>query len=238
MEFTEEKVKVSQHKQWILDKAMEIDMEPLRHLHLPEDYRHQGWVYALTNPVMPGLFKIGMTTSDPEVRAKEISQGTGIPMPFEVAKAYYSENPREDEAEIHLYLDDFRVSQIREFFKCDLETLEEAASACGLDERGTSIEILADKYDVFCFDKRSGLDLDDLFQELGIEVFGDPVATAEAMIRLSTRFIKTYTLNGSSVIFDENKTKRIIQGLAQSFEAYLEEHPEERNKPGLFHLPI
>ncbi|MGK0703340.1 GIY-YIG nuclease family protein [Yokenella regensburgei] len=238
MEFSEGKVKVSQHKQWILDKAMEIDMEPLRHMDLPDGFRNQGWVYALTNPVMPGLFKIGMTTSDPGIRAKEISQGTGIPMPFEVAKAYCSDNPREDEAEIHSYLDDFRVSQNREFFKCDLETLEEAASACGLDERGSSIEILADKYDVFCFDKRRNLDLVELFDELGIEVFGDYVATAEAMIRLSTRFIKTYTLNGSSVIFHENKTKRIIQGLAQSYEAYLNEHPEERNKPGLFHMPI
>lgn len=238
MKFTDEKVKVPPHKQWILDKAIEIDMEPIRHMDLPEGYRHQGWVYALSNPVMPGLFKIGMTTSEPEVRAKEISQGTGVPLPFEVVKAYYSNNPKEDEAEIHSYLDDYRVSQNREFFKCDLETLEEAASACGFDERGTSIEILADKYDVFCFEKRNRLDLIELFQELGIEVFGDPLAAAEAMIRLSTRFVKNSTLNGTSIIFHENKTKRIIQGLAQSYEAYLQEHPEERSKPGLFPLPI
>ena len=42
-----------------------------------------GIVYLLTNPVMPGLVKIGMTTQeDIEKRMKELYT-TGVPVPFE-----------------------------------------------------------------------------------------------------------------------------------------------------------
>ncbi|WP_408876507.1 GIY-YIG nuclease family protein [Gluconobacter sphaericus] len=41
-----------------------------------------GHVYLLTNPVMPGLIKIGFTTSpDVEIRMKQI-YSTGVPLPF------------------------------------------------------------------------------------------------------------------------------------------------------------
>ena len=42
-----------------------------------------GIVYLLTNPVMPGLVKIGMTTQeDIDKRMKELYT-TGVPVPFE-----------------------------------------------------------------------------------------------------------------------------------------------------------
>lgn len=44
-------------------------------------------VYLLTNPAMPGLVKIEKTTSyDPKVRMGEL-YSTGVPVPFECAKA-------------------------------------------------------------------------------------------------------------------------------------------------------
>jgi hypothetical protein len=39
----------------------------------------QGYVYILINPSLKGLLKVGQTKKDPEERAKEISQGTGVP---------------------------------------------------------------------------------------------------------------------------------------------------------------
>ena len=40
-------------------------------------------VYALTNPAMPGIVKIGKTDRDnPRVRMKELYT-TGVPLPFE-----------------------------------------------------------------------------------------------------------------------------------------------------------
>lgn len=42
-----------------------------------------GIVYVLTNPAMPGLVKIGMTTrSDIDARMKEL-YSTGVPVPFD-----------------------------------------------------------------------------------------------------------------------------------------------------------
>lgn len=42
-----------------------------------------GIVYVLTNPAMPGLVKIGMTTRDNlDARMREL-YGTGVPVPFE-----------------------------------------------------------------------------------------------------------------------------------------------------------
>ena len=46
-----------------------------------------GIVYLLTNPVMPGLVKIGMTTQeDIDKRMKELYT-TGVPVPFECKSA-------------------------------------------------------------------------------------------------------------------------------------------------------
>lgn len=83
---------------------LSMEKEVQAHLDIPEGVRSEGWVYVLTNPYMPGIYKIGMTTNEPEFRANQISQGTGIPAPFEVSEAYFSENPKKDEQDIHEYL--------------------------------------------------------------------------------------------------------------------------------------
>ncbi|MGP8777143.1 GIY-YIG nuclease family protein [Pseudomonas aeruginosa] len=48
-----------------------------------------GFVYVLTSPAMPGLYKVGATTRSPRQRAEELSRGTGVPHEFEVA--FYAE---------------------------------------------------------------------------------------------------------------------------------------------------
>ena len=66
-----------------------------------------GIVYLLTNPVMPGLVKIGMTTQeDIDKRMKELYT-TGVPVPFE--------------CKLHKAFDPQRINQNREFFRINVE---------------------------------------------------------------------------------------------------------------------
>jgi hypothetical protein len=77
-----------------------------------------GYIYALVNPSLPGMVKIGRTDRDPKGRAKELSSATGVPTPFIVAHSIFVEDSRIAENIIHGYLENngFRVSSNREFF--------------------------------------------------------------------------------------------------------------------------
>jgi len=85
----------------------------------------QGYIYALINPSLHGLVKVGKTVKEPEVRAKEISSDTGVPTPFIVAfKVFVSDC---DSAELYLHsllqIKGFRINQHREFFNAPLEVI-------------------------------------------------------------------------------------------------------------------
>ena len=60
-----------------------------------------GFVYILENKSLPGLLKIGCTTKDPHERAKEISGGTGVTIPFQVTYLWSSRNCFEHESFVH-----------------------------------------------------------------------------------------------------------------------------------------
>ena len=81
------------------------------------DRHPSGFVYVFSNPSIPGYVKIGQTADNPFIRAKELFT-TGIPEPFIVERAFFVRDRKQAEAEIHLQLSRFRVSQNdREFFK-------------------------------------------------------------------------------------------------------------------------
>ena len=78
-----------------------------------------GIVYLLTNPVMPGLVKIGMTTrNDIEARMRELYT-TGVPVPFECQFAC-KVNPKDCakiEKALHTAFEPQRINANREFFR-------------------------------------------------------------------------------------------------------------------------
>lgn len=93
-----------------------------------------GYIYCLSNPCMPGLYKIGMTKSKnrtPDTRAKELSRHTSTPLPFKVEFAKLVKNPEFIEKLIHkkLSIVSYRINPNREFFKVDIKTVE-----CVFDE--------------------------------------------------------------------------------------------------------
>lgn len=190
MSFTISKVKAQEIRDKLVDDILHLEKQPVLTMQIPEDFRLDGWVYVLSNVAMPGIFKIGMTTSTPEVRAKEVSQGTGVPMPYAVEHAYHSNNPKEDEAAIHELLTEYRMNPNREFFMCDMEIITDAFEGHGLVERDMSVECLADKFNVIALNKKKTLNLFHLYEEMGIETFGDHLAIAEGLIRFACREVK------------------------------------------------
>lgn len=76
-----------------------------------------GFVYVLSNPAMPGIYKVGMTTRSPSQRAAELSNSTGVPAEFSIV--YYAEvaDPAAVESAVHDRLAGYRVNPCREFFR-------------------------------------------------------------------------------------------------------------------------
>lgn len=82
-----------------------------------------GIVYLLTNPVMPGLVKIGMTTQeDIDKRMRELYT-TGVPVPFECKFAckVKKNDCLKIEKALHKAFDPQRINQNREFFRINVE---------------------------------------------------------------------------------------------------------------------
>ena len=82
-----------------------------------------GIVYLLTNPVMPGLVKIGMTAQeDIDKRMKELYT-TGVPVPFEcqfACKVKTSDCSKIEKA-LHTAFAPQRINANREFFRIQVE---------------------------------------------------------------------------------------------------------------------
>lgn len=90
---------------------------------IPTQSANYGIVYVLTNPAMPGLVKIGMTTrNEIELRMKEL-YSTGVPVPFECAYACMVEvcDCNKVEKALHTAFQPNRINPQREFFKLNPE---------------------------------------------------------------------------------------------------------------------
>lgn len=85
----------------------------------PDDQPKPGYIYIMSSASVPYL-KIGQTTEDPNVRAKQLSSSTSAATPFFVA--YCRPVPQCNLAEraIHAALSAYRVSENREFFNVSL----------------------------------------------------------------------------------------------------------------------
>jgi hypothetical protein len=77
----------------------------------------RGWVYVISNPAMIGILKIGFSTKDPELRAKEFDH-TNSPHPFVVEYDVLVQSPRDLEQAVHKKL--LHVNEGKEWFRCSL----------------------------------------------------------------------------------------------------------------------
>ena len=95
------------------------------------DGDHDSWVYVLSNPSQPGILKIGYTSNTPEERARQLSNATGVALPYVVEYAYSCWNGLELEKDIHERLNEYRLTKQREFFQIDLEEAKEIIEEVG-----------------------------------------------------------------------------------------------------------
>jgi hypothetical protein len=89
------------------------------------------WIYILSNPSIPNLLKIGYTNLTPELRAKQISSSTGVATPFKIEWALKCFDGLLFEGEIHKALEDYRITNQREFFQIDLEEAKKIITLIG-----------------------------------------------------------------------------------------------------------
>lgn len=74
------------------------------------------FVYVLSNPSMPGIVKIGFTTTSPQQRIKEINSATGVIEKWNLEWSVECTEAHDLEKKTHEYLKEFRVSKNREGF--------------------------------------------------------------------------------------------------------------------------
>jgi hypothetical protein len=75
-----------------------------------------GVIYILTNSVLPGLVKIGITDNNVEDRIRSLDN-TSVPIPFECFYAAKVADPTRVERAIHEAFGDNRLRKSREFFR-------------------------------------------------------------------------------------------------------------------------
>lgn len=79
-----------------------------------------GIVYVLSNPAMPGLYKIGITGREElRQRLRELYASTAIPVPFECEYARRIDNYKQVEKALHTAFRTDRVNPDREFFRTE-----------------------------------------------------------------------------------------------------------------------
>lgn len=83
-------------------------------------------IYILTNPAIPNLIKIGMTTTNLEQRVRELSRASGVPLPFEIFYAAEVADAKYCEWLLHNAFIDKRINPKREFFSISPEQVVSA----------------------------------------------------------------------------------------------------------------
>lgn len=87
----------------------------------------EGFVYLLSNILMPGVYKIGFTAGNPEKRANEVNARYGLPAPFQVIAYWRTKDPYIVEQRIHAAL--ARYGRAGEFFEVDLQFAKDTIEA-------------------------------------------------------------------------------------------------------------
>lgn len=149
----------------------------------------EGFIYILSNESLPGVYKIGLTTRQPEQRVNELSKSTSIPTPFKLEGAWHSNDLAETESQIHKHLANERVSEQREFFKGDINYFKSVVGDFCEMERGSDEQVFHDLFKYTAIgqltsDSVSVLISRDTYNSLIDNSYGDTGLIVDGMIRM------------------------------------------------------
>jgi hypothetical protein len=111
----------------------------------------KGWddmaqiVYVFTNPVMPGILKIGKTDNEDVTKRAKALFTTGVPVPFDCVCASEVINNDDVEKALHSRFAKYRVNPKREFFWLTAKTVVKALKAYELVDATPTIREDADR---------------------------------------------------------------------------------------------
>ncbi len=108
-------------------------------------------VYVLTNPSIPDIVKIGMTT-DLTTRMRSL-YNSSVPVPFECYFACTVNDMSFVEKQLHDGFDDFRVNPKREFFRVDPERVVSILKMVMIEDVTPKEDIVEDEIDQRSLDK-------------------------------------------------------------------------------------
>ena len=108
-------------------------------------------VYVLTNPSIPDIVKIGMTT-DLTTRMRSL-YNSSVPVPFECYFACTVNDMSFVEKQLHDGFDDFRVNPRREFFRIDPERVVSILKMVMIEDVTPKGDIVEDEIDQRSLDK-------------------------------------------------------------------------------------
>jgi hypothetical protein len=156
---------------------------------------NQGIVYILTNPAIPNMIKIGMTThEDVKMRMAQIYT-TGVPLPFECVYAARVANHEKVEKALHVAFGPDRVNPKREFF--EIEAAQAIAIIKLMEIEDVTPKVAREKEEVDEVDREAGEAYARkkrprfTFSEMGIPVGSEliSVANGEKISVLSDRMV-------------------------------------------------
>jgi hypothetical protein len=79
-----------------------------------------GFIYVMSNPAFPHLFKIGKSSKDPATFRADELYTTGVPAPYEVEYSALVDDEHQVERILHLKFKEYRFARNREFFEIDV----------------------------------------------------------------------------------------------------------------------
>lgn len=103
------------------------------------------YVYILVNRSIPDMIKIGMTTGNVDMRAREISKATGVPTPWVPVWWFRCFASGILEKRVHEHLTQYRVANNREMFSIDSLTAQRVIEDLGKDFTNPQIAEMIEK---------------------------------------------------------------------------------------------